>query len=445
VSRRRFLKTAGFGAAAVGAAAAGMGRTARAPPPTACVGYEEKGWWVVEGTSDPAQDYTNLRCALLNYPNIILKGTFNIDQTIAVDGFSGTVKGDKKYGAVLNFEHPSDSVQWKFNECEGEIVLQNLELNFVSDKPASADLDQYTGPDNREYEDGLLEFNPLGTHPEGYHVTLDNLKVSGGEGIVTDYNYWFLVFAKGGYYDVAQMTNVLQTSGSVSVRNCEFMNAFRGFGFAFFTNDFDCAVEDCEFTMIGDTPAFPNRCDGGTVSISGCHCMDTGNIFSSFMANSDIYVTGCTVDTKVPTWVGFGYYDEAVENTTRFFIKKNIFKGPGIGGAGIVLVQSSGGEISNNKFVDLHNADTAAIYLGNFGSPSAPSNMTLKNNNYAHSGLPGWEMGIGCILLDVYTENNRIYDRNFPPRTNMCNQIRDDNDPSTNMMPPGYKGICRPK
>jgi hypothetical protein len=108
ISRRRFLERAGAGAAALGAAAAGLEGIAVAKRPDACSksGYWEGDWYVVEGRGKHPRDVENVTCGLAASDQVLLRGFFNFgpnDGTgsgVIIDRPGVTVKGD---GATIAY------------------------------------------------------------------------------------------------------------------------------------------------------------------------------------------------------------------------------------------------------------------------------------------------------------------------------------------------------
>jgi hypothetical protein len=81
--------------------------------------------------------------------------------------------------------------------------------------------------------------------------------------------------------------------------------------------------------------------------------------------------------------------------------------------------------ISANRFININGAP-AAIFVRGLNN----TNNTIFDNDFKKSGLPGWNPdgsgGPGCVLLGAGTSGNYVDEGKFPPRTNLCEQVKDE-------------------
>lgn len=97
--------------------------------------------------------------------------------------------------------------------------------------------------------------------------------------------------------------------------------------------------------------------------------------------------------------------------------------------------------ISNNEFKNIQAGEpedpwTGAIFCTLIPLPGIEDPYTRRckiiANDYQESGLPGWDVEVGCILLTEYTEDNFLVEEFFPDGTSASNQILDlTDDPTT--------------
>jgi len=89
----------------------------------------------------------------------------------------------------------------------------------------------------------------------------------------------------------------------------------------------------------------------------------------------------------------------------------------------ISIEESNDCIVKKNQFFDVTTAYGAVWIYGNDSS--------VINNDYTHSNLPGWDIGVGCILLDFETQNNLVVEgaspagTSFPLGTSLCDQVLD--------------------
>jgi hypothetical protein len=130
-----------------------------------------------------------------------------------------------------------------------------------------------------------------------------------------------------------------------------------------------------------------------------------------------------------------GYYRWGVnpyDASNGWIIKKNIFgktkEGQVVGIFsiyGIISIEESDDcVIKNNKFYGVSGYNGAVwCYYGNWNK--------IKGNDYTQSGLLGWDVGAGCVVLWFGSRNNLVAEgvspagTSFPPGTHLCNQVLD--------------------
>jgi hypothetical protein len=97
-----------------------------------------------------------------------------------------------------------------------------------------------------------------------------------------------------------------------------------------------------------------------------------------------------------------------------------------IPGVGIALEECTGVMIDGNQFGDPATGEGLATRLSAVALKAGSSGSLVANNDYSASGIPGWDAGMGCVLLAEGTSQNLVVEpASFPDGTTVCDQVLD--------------------
>ena len=477
ISRGGFVKTMGAGVAGLGLAASGFGGVARAtggiinvPPATGV------------STIDTPNIQNAMDAALAAGPGTTVlfpAGHYKIHTEIYTIGFDGNVIGAGIDNTIIEAVRAPDGTrfqpQWHF-DMPGDVVDGEPRTSIFMFQ--RTDGSQLTVKGMTLKCDDPAPCEPVVMWNAGIFETLASFicdfyglnKTTTIENVKFDGEIAATPTAEGTHNCVCGIItwpegNSPVNPGVVTVKNCEAEMVDYGIYLLGYNGSSSSATIDGFIGHDVGNLAWVSSMFVGSTQVTNCHVTNSEGYVMIYVDWSDkVAITNCTIKNSMAS---FGIYAGWGANNTS--IVNNQIEGftaqPWGSGweAPICIEMSQHCIVANNTLVDVNNGPVCAgVRLSSYGTVWWDGyhckNNTVQNNNYARSGLPGWSVGTGCVVLEAdwnwVPENgpwgaavdNFVVERLFPAGTNMCNQVYDMTMSPTLPLGlnkiPGWQGVC---